>query len=299
MPEAQVSRFQSLDSVVASMRSQDLIPVRVGVYVIGVADRSALESPSKLAEYLRNNAGTSNVLFFTTGRDGSYNQVAATDEVLSRASRIESEQMRIRPFLSATVPRREEAAAAQQQTHAAAPQPAPAQAESPQEEGQHARALTFEFRLDAQNLSLLSNAVNNNLDAILSPDSPPQVQRLLGFESFLDRYGIRGGGYISIRIDLEALRADGHVIDEAAVERDLRANPAAVLTHFLSLGVEGAVQIVQTEPAAGGMRPAGTQLSTAEFSDFVNLVSAARSFAETRLASGPIIPARISGHAEA
>jgi hypothetical protein len=105
----QVLRFQDKDAVLELFKSRGLTAVSVGPYLIGVADASALSSPEKLADYIRDNLGNrDNLIFFTKGRAaGTYNQVASHSEILSRAGRMEEEHMRIRT-LSKEVPVREE-----------------------------------------------------------------------------------------------------------------------------------------------------------------------------------------------
>ncbi len=272
------SRFQPMESVVESIRSRGHAAASVGPYVVGVADQAALESPARLAAYIRENAGTANVVLFTRGRDGSYNEVASHDEITSRAGRIESEQMRIRPI---------------EGRHEASEQPAP-------QRRAQIRSLVFDFRLDDESLNTVSSAVNRNLDMVLDHNAPADVQRLLGFEGLLERYGFRKAGHISVRIDLDAVRAAGIEVDEAAVERDLRTNPAAVLSHFAGLGVSGAVQITQSEGTAWSERQAGAPLTVQEFTEFVGMVDAARRFAEQRLnaGEGSLAPGRLTGYAE-
>ncbi|MEW6035842.1 MAG: hypothetical protein AB1529_04475 [Candidatus Micrarchaeota archaeon] len=123
--------------------------------------------------------------------------------------------------------------------------PAQEQQQAPQEteeeSGHHARALVFEYRVNADSFT---GAVNNNLDKILAGGS--DIQRLANLDSHLDRYGIRGGGHLSIRIDLDAVRAAGITVDEELLEQGLRTNPAGVLGTFLNRDLGGAIQITQT-----------------------------------------------------
>ncbi|MEW6721873.1 MAG: hypothetical protein AB1324_01280 [Candidatus Micrarchaeota archaeon] len=275
MAERQL-RSQSVDKAVEIIRLSGLIPARVGPYIVGVADRSAYESPRALAAYMRENAGTPNLMLFTTGRDGVFNPVQAREEILGRADRIESERKRIQPLGS--------------------PRTA-----TPRRTGERhmLRALSFEFRLDDSRLSAVSDEVNRNLEAILSRDASPEVQRLLGFEGLLERYGFRKAGHLSISIDLEAVRAAGHQVDERAIERDLRSNPTAVLSHFAGIAPQ-AVRITQSEGTAWSERLPGEELTLAEFTEFVVLLDTARKFAEERLGNeaGSLAPGVLTGRAE-
>jgi len=190
----------------------------------------------------------------------------------------------------------EEARAAETRAEEARPQ-----TQQPAEEGMRARMLVFEYRVNAGNMEQATHAVNNNLEAIIN-STDARVQALLGFDSMMDRFGIRAGGGISISINLDLLRERGFQIDEERVGQDLQQNPVAVLSHFLGLGIPEAVEIRQTGAAAGGMRPAGTQMDMGEFTQFVGMLDTAKSFAqehrgkdEARVAS----LGNISGHAVA
>jgi hypothetical protein len=60
-----VARFQTLDNVIDLISGRNLTPVRAGPYIIGVADPSVLESPARLAQYIRQNVGTPNISSWT------------------------------------------------------------------------------------------------------------------------------------------------------------------------------------------------------------------------------------------
>jgi hypothetical protein len=168
------------------------------------------------------------------------------------------------------------------------------------EEGMHAGMLAFGYRVNAGGMEQATHAVNNNLDAIMN-STDPKVQALIGFDGMMDRFGVRAGGGISISINLDMLREKGFEINEEQVGRDLQQNPVAVLSHFLSLGIPEAVEIRQTGAAAGGMRPAGTQMEISEFTQFVSMLDTARKFAQEHQEDNTRVAAmgNISGHAVA
>ncbi len=172
-----------------------------------------------------------------------------------------------------------------------APEETPQETED--ESTHHARALVFDYYVNAESFS---GAVNNNLDKILTGD--PEIQRLANLDSFLDRYGIRGGGHLSIRVDLDAIRAAGITVDEDTLEQGLRTNPAGVLGVFLSRGLGDYIQISQTGGAAGGQRPPGTSLDVAEFLSFNSLLNTAGQFAADMQPGTRVTAVSVAGHAE-
>lgn len=113
------------------------------------------------------------------------------------------------------------------------------------------------------------------LGQVLESLNPRIYEGLIFLDSYLERYGFRSGGHLEIRIDLERVRAAGYKIDEEQVERDLRTNPEAALRRFVGLGVEGAVEIVQTGGAPGGLRPAGTRMEEGELMLFIGMIKRA------------------------
>lgn len=220
----------------------------------------------------------------------------------------------------------EEAAAA---PVAAAPQEEAVPEEEAEEAGLHARALVFEFS-PGQDFDSITNKLSSNVDFLINYQDPEILKKmqelqqnigradeqgkaaleqvlesmnphiyegLMFLDSYLDRYGFREGGHIEIRIDLEKVRAAGHKIDEERVGQDLSANPEAVLTYFIGLGIADAVEIVQTGGAAGGLRPPETRLEAREFLQFMGLLKRAEQACsiitqeEARQAAGQPAPA--------
>ena len=190
---------------------------------------------------------------------------------------------------------------AQQQ---AAPQPAPVPVQ--EEQGLHARALTFQFDVN-------TGAVENAMQIIGSDFSRVSTDQMWAYttmENLLIKYGYRAGGHIEIRIDLEAIRrhleGQGQTLDDADIERRLRSNPSELFTTLATIGVEPSpVQIWQTA-SNEGLRPAGTDITLSEFAGFVSALgrirSAAVTVAEAQATGQPTRVASLSnmrGYAEA
>lgn len=183
------------------------------------------------------------------------------------------------------------------------------EAPAAEEAGLHARALVFRFGL-GRDFNAIANAINNNIDFVMNYEdraakgNPRVYEGLMALDQYLDRYGLRGGGHIEIRIDLEKIRAAGYAIDEERVGEALRTNPEAVLRHFAGLGVEGAVEIVQTGGAAGGLRPPGTRMEASELLQLMGMMRLAEEACAKIAQQGNerqprMLAYGISGHAQA